>query len=312
MKTAHFSQHLTGVRNSLLVASVMCASHQGFSQSAQGGLSQTWASQQKSQAWATRKLEESLRHHEWVTIPNGNRTLNAFITYPDVNEKAPVLLVLHEVFGLTDSTRNTADEVAAMGYITIAPDMLSGHGPNGGGTSSFPTTRAASDKETSVSDDDVFSDLNAWAAYGLKLPRSNGKFAIVGLTWGGGAAFRYAASKAHSNALKAVYLFYGVGPWPPGIERPVTNESGLPPLPVNNINVPIYGFYASTDTRVESTLEATKTAMNAAGKVYEPVVYDGADHAFLRIGEDPSNKNPANALAVKESLARLERLLKKL
>jgi len=79
---------------------------------------QGWASQQKSQAWATEKLAKSPRRSEWVTIPNGSRTLRAFVTYPEVKGKVQFVIVLHEVFGLPDSTRNTADEIAAMGYIT--------------------------------------------------------------------------------------------------------------------------------------------------------------------------------------------------
>lgn len=77
---------------------------------------QTWAVQQRSQAWATQKLDKSPRRSEWVKILNGSRTLKAFVIYPEVKRKVPVILVLHEVFGLTDSTRNTADEIAAMGY----------------------------------------------------------------------------------------------------------------------------------------------------------------------------------------------------
>jgi carboxymethylenebutenolidase len=161
-----------------------------------------WASQQESQAWATQKLAASPRHSEWVTIPNGSRTLKAWVDYPDVKGKVPVVLVLHEVFGLTDSTRNTADEIAAIGCITISIDMLAGRGPNGGNVDTFERPLSASDTLTSLPDEAVNSDLNTWADYAGKLPASNGKFAIVGLSWGGGAAFRYAAS-AQPGALLA-------------------------------------------------------------------------------------------------------------
>jgi carboxymethylenebutenolidase len=273
----------------------------------QGRPSQTWADQQKSQAWAAEKLAKSPRRNEWVKISNGSRTLKAWVVYPEAKAKVPVVLVLHEVFGLTDSTRNTADEIAAMGYIAIAPDMLSGYGPNGGDVSSFPTSHDASETNTSVRNEAVNADLNAWADYGDKLPASNGKFAIVGLSWGGGAAFRYAANTQRKD-LKAVCVFYDVGP-PTVTQGPTRNAKDNPPVSVTKITVPVYGFYPSEDTRVMSSLQATKEAMAAAGKKYNVVVYDGADHAYMRVGEDPANSNPANPPAVKASLDRLQRVL---
>jgi carboxymethylenebutenolidase len=265
---------------------------------------QSFADQQRSQAYATEKLAKSPRRHEWVSIRRGDRTLNAFVTYPEGKAKAPVVLVLHEVFGLTDSTRNTADEIAAMGYITIAADMLSGYGPNGGDTSSFDVTNSASNKVTSLPDSAVNGDLDAWSAWGLKLPEANGKLAIVGLSWGGGAAFRYAA-EPHNPALKTVCVFYDVGPPPQTQKVPDAGTIALAP-----INVPIYGFYGSTDTRVMNSLAATKAAMAMAGKAYDPVVYEGADHAFMRVGEQPADKNAANKAAVQSALARLATILK--
>jgi carboxymethylenebutenolidase len=269
---------------------------------------QTWADQQKAQAWATRKLDQSPRRHEWVTISNGGKTLKAFVTYPQTKGKAPVVLVPHEVFGLTDSTRNTADEIAAMGYIAIAPDMVSGFGPNGGGTGAFATSRQASTMITSLPDETVNAAFNAWADYGLKLPEANGKLAIVGLSWGGGAAFRYALSGTHSKNLKLVCVFYDVGP-PAVTQGPNRDAKNNPPISVAAIDVPVYGFYGSTDARVMQSLPATKAEMEAAGKAYNPMVFEGADHAFMRVGEDPANRNPANPAAVKASLARLKMVL---
>jgi carboxymethylenebutenolidase len=263
-----------------------------------------WSSQQQSQAWATENLAKSPRPSEWVTIPNGTRTLKAWVDYPQVKGKVPVVLVLHEVFGLTDSTRNTADEIASMGYITISIDMLSGRGPSGGNVNSFEPPLSASDALTSLPDDAVNSDLKAWADYSKKLPTSNGKFAIVGLSWGGGAAFRYVATTQRTD-LKTVCVFYDIGP-----PAETQHFAGAPAsIPVDKISVPVYGFYGSTDTRPFVTLDATRAAMAAAGKFYEPVVYDGADHAFMRVGESP-NANQANVAAVKAARERLEKLLK--
>ncbi|HUO23425.1 MAG TPA: dienelactone hydrolase family protein [Caulobacteraceae bacterium] len=273
-----------------------------------GNPNQTWADQQKEQAWATQKLDQSPRRHEWVSIPTvGGRTIKAFVTYPQGKPKAPVVVVLHEVFGLTDSTRNTADEISAMGYITVTPDMLSGFAPNGGGTSDMPTTRVAGDTTTSIPDPTVDAELNDVVAYGAGLPQSTGKVGIVGLSWGGGAGFRYAAWPMHSPALKLVCVFYDIGP-PTPTQGPAKG-AGDPPISVAAINVPVYGFYGETDKRPLVTIQASKDAMAAAGKTYDPVIYPGADHAFMRVGEDPRDKNPNNAPAVKAALARLKTIL---
>jgi carboxymethylenebutenolidase len=227
--------------------------------------------------------------------------------YPEAKGKVGVVLVLHEVFGLTDSTRNTADEIAAMGYIAITPDMLSGYGPNGGDVDSFEPPHEASEALTGLSDDAVNSDLNAWADYARKLPGSDGKFAIVGLSWGGGAAFRYVATVQRPD-LKAVCVFYDIGP-----PQETQHFAGTPAsISVAKIGAPVYGFYPSQDARVIKTLQATKAAMAATGKPYDPVIYDGAEHAYMRVGEDPANNNLANAEAVKASHERLENILKSL
>jgi len=275
-------------------------------QAAQAGATQTWADQQKSQAWATRNLDQSPRHQQWVKITQGSRTLNAWVDYPEVSGKVPVVLVLHEVFGLADSTRNTADHIAAMGYIVIAPDMLSGFGPEGGDTRTFPSSRTASQTLTSLKDEVVNADLDTWADYAGKLPGSNGKLAIVGLSWGGGAAFRYATTQRKD--VKAMFIFYDVGP--PAITQGPAREKGLSSFPIDKINVPVYGFYPDKDTRVMSSLQATKDGMAAGGKAFDAVIYQGAEHAYMRVGEDPADGNPANAAAVKASVTRLQSLLK--
>jgi carboxymethylenebutenolidase len=270
--------------------------------------------QQKSQSWATEKLARSPRRKEWVTISSGDRKLSAWVIHPQVKGKVLAVLVLHEVFGLTDSTTNTADEVAAMGYIAIVPDMLSGFGPNGGGTSSFRTTHDAGGTLDLREDKDVYVDLNAWADYGNKLHEANGKLAIVGLTWGGGVAFRFAIAAPRKD-LKAVFVFCVAGP-PDYNQGPTHHDKGIHDFPVVKTTVPVYGFYGSKDltgppdAEVLSSLPATKEAMAAAGNMYDPVVYEGAEHAFMRIGEDPANGNPANAAAVKAASERLEKLLK--
>ena len=196
------------------------------------------------------------------------------------------------IFGLTDWARSMADDIASMGYIVIAPDLLSGFGPNGGGTSAFPDTQAAVKAVSELNADTVTADLNAAAGYALKFPAANGKLAVVGFCWGGGKSFLFATQR---KDLSAAFVFYG------------------PPSPTDafkNITAPVYGFYGGNDARISATVSATKDAMAAAGKKYDPVIYEGAGHGFMRAGEDPSNANPANTSARTEALKRLERLLK--
>jgi carboxymethylenebutenolidase len=266
---------------------------------------QSWSQIQEAQSWARTKLDHSPRHNEWVTISAGSRTLKAWVEYPQGKAKAPVVLVLHEVFGLTDSTRNTADRIAAMGYIVVVPDMLSGYGPGGGGSESFTAADSPSDTLVGLSDEAVSTDIDRWADYGSKLANANGKVAVVGLSWGGGAAFHY-ATMTQRNDMKAVFVFYDVGP-----PRETQRYAQAPQqVSVSTIRVPVYGFYPALDTRVMKSLQATKDAMAAANKVFEPVVYTGAEHAFMRVAEDPANTNIANIDAWKASLQRLEVLLR--
>jgi carboxymethylenebutenolidase len=242
-----------------------------------------------AQDWAKQTLAKSPRHGEWVAVKYGDRTVNAFIVYPEVKDKAPAVLVIHEIFGLSDWVQTVADKLAANGYIAIAPDLLSGLGPNGKGSADFSqteVTRAVS----GLNPDQVTADLNAIADYVKKLPAANGKLAVVGFCWGGSQSFRFATNR---KDLSAAFVFYGT-----------------PPPDVTAITAPVYGFYAGNDARVSATIPAATEAMKAAGKKYEPVTYDGAGHGFMRAGEDPANTNAANVTAHDESWRRWLSILK--
>jgi len=243
-----------------------------------------------AQDWAKTRLEASPRHHEYVALKHGDRTVQAFVVFPEVKTKAPVIVLIHEIFGLSDWAKEMADELAAQGYIVIAPDLLSGYGPNGGGTSEFPGQDAVVKAVSGLNPDGVMADLDAAADYGKKLPAANGKLADVGFCWGGGKSFAFAA---HRKDLSAAIVFYGPGPGD-----------------VSTIVAPVYGFYAGNDARIGATIPATAAAMKAAGKTYEPVTYDGAGHGFMRAGEDPTNTTPANKTARDEAFTRLVKLLK--
>ncbi len=148
-----------------------------------------------AQEWAQAKLEKSPRHHEWATVKHGNRSVETFIAYPEAKDKRPVVVIIHEIFGLTDWAQNLADEVAEAGYIAVAPDLLTGMGPNGGRTNAFASQSDAIAAVGKLDPDQITADLNAAADYGLKLPSASGKLYVAGFCWGGGQAFRYATNR---------------------------------------------------------------------------------------------------------------------
>lgn len=244
-----------------------------------------------AQDWAKAQLEKSPRHHEWVQVKHGERTVHAFVAYPEVKDKRPVVIVIHENRGLTDWVRSLTDQVAAAGYIAIAPDLLSGTGPNGGKTSDFPDGDAAREAISKLDPGQVTADLNAVADYGRKLPAANGKIAVGGFCWGGAQTFRYAASGAD---IAAAFVFYGTGP-----------------DDVSKVRAPVYGFYGSDDARVNATIPRSAEMMKAAGKKYEAVSYEGAGHGFMRAGEAPDATEP-NAKAREQAWQRWKEILKAL
>jgi carboxymethylenebutenolidase len=249
---------------------------------------QTVGAQEWSQPWARVRIEKSPRHSEWVTVKHDGRNVETLVVYPESKDKRPVVLLIHEIFGLSDWAQELADEVAAAGYIAVAPDLLSGMAPNGGRTKDFP--EGVTEAVSKLNPDQVTADLNAAADYGLKLPASNGKLYVAGFCWGGGQTFRFATNRAD---LSAAFVFYGAPPAKDAMPR---------------IKAPVYGFYAGNDARIDATIPDTIAAMKAAGKSYDPVSYDGAGHGFMRAGEAP-DASDANKKARDDAWKRWKSLL---
>jgi carboxymethylenebutenolidase len=247
-----------------------------------------------AQDWAKPRLENSPRHLEWEKVKYGNREVNCFVAYPEVKDKATAVIVIHEIFGLTDWVRGVADQLAEAGYVAIAPDLLSGMAPGGGGTAEFKDGDAVRKAIGSLPPDQITADLNAVAAYVAKLPASDGKVAISGFCWGGSQTFRYVAN---NKDVKAGFVFYGSGPDNPEV--------------LKQIDCPVYGFYGENDARVNVTVPKTAEAMKKAGKTFDPVTYDGAGHGFMRSGESPEAR-PADEKAREQGWKRWKDLLKKI
>lgn len=231
------------------------------------------------------ELEESPRHGEWVKVTAANeRVINAFIVYPEVKEPATSIIVIHEIFGLTDWIRLVADRLAAEGFVAICPDLLSGMGPDGGGTESFDSRDDVRRAIRELPAAQVMSDLDAIQKYVRELPSTNEKVGVSGFCWGGGQTFSYAV---HSDTIAAGFVFYG---------RAVSAED------VPKISAPVYGFYGESDNRINATIDATKAAADAANVTYQPVIYKDVGHAFLRrgMGEDADEAQKAATKAAWE------------
>ena len=242
-----------------------------------------------AQDWAREHVEKSPRHREWVTVKHDGRAVETFVVYPESKDKRPVVLVIHEIFGMTDWVQDWTDRVAEAGYIAIAPDLLSGMGPHGGRSSDFPQG-TANEAVSHLNADQITADLNAVTDYGLKLPGASGKLFVTGFCWGGGQSFRFATNR---EDLAAAFVFYG----PPPEKEAMTR-----------IKAPVYGFYAGNDARIDATIPETRDEMKAAGKTYEPVSYEGAGHGFMRAGEAP-DASEANRKACADAWARWKSIL---
>jgi carboxymethylenebutenolidase len=229
---------------------------------------------------AKERLNTSPRHGEFVDIavPDDKVPLKTYVVYPERKEKAPVVIIIHEIFGLSDWIRGVADQLAAEGFIAVAPDLISGMGPNGGGTDAVADRDGVVKLVRGLKPEDVVKKLNAVREYGMKLPAANGKTASIGFCWGGGTSFAYAVAQP---GLNAAVVYYGTSP---------SDAAAFA-----KINAPVQGHYGGDDARVDATIPPAKKAMTDAGKKYDPHIYDGAGHGFLRQqdGKDGANMKAA-------------------
>jgi carboxymethylenebutenolidase len=217
------------------------------------------------EAHAAAALESSPRHGEWVEIPvpGTSDKVKSFVVYPERPDKAPVVIVIQEIFGLTDWIRGVADQLAREGFIAIAPDFLSGKGPGGGGTQSLGDR--ARQVNSGLPQAEVLARVNAAREYGVKLPAATGKSAVIGFCWGGGMAFDAALMQP---AFNAAVTYYG----------PMPND----PAAYGKARTPVLGLYGENDARVNANIPAAEAEMKKHGAPYQPVIYPGAGHGFLR------------------------------
>lgn len=222
---------------------------------------------------ARARLEASPRHGEWVTIPAGpTDSVRAWVVYPERSDPAPVVLVVHEIFGLSHWIRAVADQVAADGFIAIAPDLLTMRGIPAGADGA-PDAEVARSEIQTLQRDSIHQYLLAVAEYGMGLPAARPVYGIVGFCWGGTASFDHAI---RSPDLGASVVYYGSSPEPSLYEA---------------IRAPVLGLYGENDERVNATIAGAEAEMERLGKRFETEIYPGAGHGFLRAqgGQDGAN-----------------------
>jgi carboxymethylenebutenolidase len=206
-------------------------------------------------------------------IPAGGDSVRAWVVYPERSTKAPVVVVVHEIFGLSTWVRAVADQLAAEGYIAIAPDFLTGK-LGGRNPDEMPIDTAIALIRT-LKPEEVQSRIDAAARYGMSLPAALPRYGVVGFCWGGSTVFAHAV---HAPALGAAVVYYGGSPSSPELA---------------SVRAPVLGLYGGNDARVNATIPPADSAMRALGKTFEHHIFDGAGHGFLRAQEGQNGANLA-------------------
>lgn len=218
-------------------------------------------------------LADSPRHGEWVDVELADGSeLTTWVVYPERPDKAGAVIVIHEIFGLTDWVRAVADRLAADGFIALAPDLLSGRGPDGGGTDSLGDRAREVIRELEPAE--AHARLDAVRAYAMGLPAANGRLGAVGFCWGGSTSFAYAAAQPE---LDAAVVYYGGSPEEPGGYEAIQS--------------PVLGLYGEDDARINATIPTAEAQMERLGKSYTRHVYEGAGHGFLREQDERDGAN---------------------
>jgi carboxymethylenebutenolidase len=227
------------------------------------------------------RLAKSPRHGEFVMIRTGpSDSVRAWVVYPERSTKAPVVVVVHEIFGLSTWVRGVADQLAADGFIAIAPDLLTGKVPPLPGSDTVASS-AATEAIRSLRPEDVQRQIAAAGQYGMALPAAEKHYGVVGFCWGGGVSFQSAVESPGGQGAAVVY--YGTSPATASLAR---------------VKVPVLGLYGGEDARVGATVPPADSAMKALGKRFEPHTFAGAGHGFLR---QQDGQNGANLTAARQA-----------
>lgn len=269
---------------------------------------------------AAARIAASPRHGEWVKIswePGSADSLMAWVVFPASRTKAPVVVVVHEIFGLATWVRGVADQVAADGFIAVAPDLVS---RVRGGPSS---TELSGDSARRLIGGVDFAERNrgivAAANYAMTLPSADQRYAVIGYCWGGSTVFGHAVHGGVRGFSGGV-AFYG-GPFASGGALATSTTPAVPATPTADslikIKVPLMLLNGSRDARIGAMMPAIDSIMKANKKDYVGINYEGAIHGFLRAqddpptGQNPPESAPANLAATKDAWPKTVAFLKK-
>ena len=248
-----------------------------------------------SETTAKAALEVTPRHGEFVDVQvtEGEAPIRTWIVYPERKDKAGVVILIHEIYGLSDWMRGVADQLAADGFIAVAPDLISGLGPGGGGTDSAASRDDVVKLVRSVSPERAATLIDAVRAHATKLPAANGKVATLGFCWGGARSFEYAAT---TPPPQAAVVYYGTSPDSATLLR---------------VNAPVLGHYGGDDARVNATIDPAKQTLKKLKRSYDPNIHEGAGHGFLRQQDGREGANlKATRAAWPKTIAFLRKTLK--
>jgi carboxymethylenebutenolidase len=257
---------------------------------------------------AAARLASTPRHGEWVKIawePGSKDSLMAWIVYPSTsNAKTPVVVVVHEIFGLSSWVRSVADQVAAEGFIAIAPDLVSR--VRGGPSTVELSSDSARKIISGVDGNERNRGIAAVARYAMSQPSAAPRYAVIGYCWGGGTVWLHAINGGTSGFAGGV-AFYGAPP----LNGPVPNADSL-----KKIKAPVMLLNGSKDARIGAAMPAIDSSMKALGKSYVGKNYEGAVHGFLRAQADPKQQRDeaeeqANLAATKDGWPLTVAFLKK-
>lgn len=199
-----------------------------------------------------------------TVISNGNEpAIRAYVARPSGEGPFPVVIMIHEWWGLKSEIVGKADALAQDGYIVVAPDVFRGNT-----TAWIPS---AIWQVVSTPTTQVDSDLDAVMRWIQTQPDADAqRVAIMGFCFGGGTSIRYGVN---TPAIKATVVFYGS----------VIQD----PNQLRNLRGPVLGIFGGADTMIPITeVEGFEAGLTAAGIPHEITIYDNEPHAFVTSVEE--------------------------
>lgn len=236
--------------------------------------------------------------HEDVTFTSGDQQVDAYLCHPKNQRLRGSVIVIHEIFGLTDHIKDVACRLAQAGFTALAPNYFT---REGNPPSDFAALRPFVRK---IPDSQIIADTTAATQFLQERSDSNKKVGVVGFCWGGYYAMLSSAEVEHLDAAVAYY----------GRIRLAEKTANQPHAPIElvaQMHAPLLGNFGALDSSIPpADADALREELKQHGKQAEIYVYEGAGHAFNN--DTRENYNPAAAhLAWTRTLAWFNKHLKR-